>query len=221
LLALDKAQRGVERAGYRIEQATYAVTDAELELAKVRKDPESSLKAIREAEIALAEAKLALKDAIDDQTDATGELIEKNDLVDEAISGATATTKVYKDALLEVNEAKKKQADASEAVADAIDREADAQERLNDADEKRGELAKLYPKIAANNPMSEFTGTVGSTVSGNAGGATFADNPGQMNIIVNAGLGASGVEIGQEINQYLTDYLKLNGGSIGNFVGVR
>jgi hypothetical protein len=58
-------------------------------------------------------------------------------------------------------------------------------------------------------------------VSGNAGGATFADNPGQMNIIVNAGLGASGVEIGQEINQYLTDYLKLNGGSIGNFVGVR
>jgi chromosome segregation ATPase len=220
-LALDKAQRGVERAGYRIEQATYAVTDAELELAKVRKDPESSLKAIREAEISLAEAKLALKDAIDDQTDATGELIEKNDLVDEAISGATATTKVYKDALLEVNEAKKKQADASEAVADAIDREADAQERLNDADEKRGELAKLYPKIAANNPMSEFTGTVGSTVSGNAGGATFADNPGQMNIIVNAGLGASGVEIGQEINQYLSDYLKLNGGSIGNFVGVR
>jgi hypothetical protein len=220
-LALDKAQRGVERAGYRIEQATYAVTDAELELAKVRKDPESSAKAIREAEIALAEAKLALKDSIDEQTDATGELIEKNDLLDEAISGATATTKVYKDALLEVNEAKKKQSEASDAVADAIFREAEAQERLNDADEKRAELAKLYPKIAANNPMSEFSGSVPSTVAGNASGATFADNPGQMNIIVNAGLGASGVEIGQEINQYLTDYLKLNGGSIGNFVGVR
>jgi hypothetical protein len=220
-LALDKAQRSVERAGYRIEQATYAVTDAELELAKVRKDPESSAKAIREAEIALAEAKLALKDSIDDQSDSTGELKTQQQLLNEAVSGATDGSKAYEEALLAVNDAKKKQADASDAVADAIFREAEAQERLNDAEEKRGELAKLYPKIAANNPMAPFASSVPSTVTGNAGGATFADNPGQMNIIVNAGLGASGVEIGQEINQYLSDYLKLNGGSIGNFVGVR
>jgi hypothetical protein len=213
LLALDKAQRGVERAGYRIEQATFAVTDAELELAKVRKDPESSLKAIREAEIALAESKLALKDAIDDQTDATGELIEKNDLVDEAISGATATTKVYKDALLEVNEAKKKQADASEAVADAIDREAEAQERLNDADEKRGELAKLYPKIAANNPMSEFSGSVPSTVAGNAGGGMADIYRGQTNVVVNAGLVSSPDQVAQEIQDILNRRARNNGGN--------
>jgi hypothetical protein len=213
LLALDKAQRGVERAGYRIEAATYSVTDAELELAKVRKDPESSLKAIREAEISLAEAKLALKDAIDDQTDATGELIEKNDLVDEAISGATATTKVYKDALLEVNEAKKKQADASEAVADAIEREADAQERLNDADEKRGELAKLYPKIAANNPMSEFSGSVPSTVAGNAGGGMADIYRGQTNVVVNAGLVSSPDQVAQEIQDILNRRARNNGGN--------
>ena len=212
-LALDKAQRGVERAGYRIEQATYAVTDAELELAKVRKDPESSPKAIREAEIALAEAKLALKDSIDEQTDATGELIEKNDLLDEAISGATSTTKVYKDALLEVNEAKKKQADASDAVADAIEREADAQERLNDADAKRGELAKLYPKIAANNPMSEFTGTVGSTVTGNASGGMADIYRGQTNISVNAGLISSPDQVAQEIQDILNRRARNNGGN--------
>jgi len=212
-VALDKAQRGVERAGYRIEQATYAVTDAELELAKVRKDPESSAKAIREAEIALAESKLALKDAIDDQTDATGELIEKNDLLDEAISGATATTKVYKDALLEVNEAKKKQADASQAVADAIDREADAQERLNDADEKRGELAKLYPKIAANNPMSEFTGSVPSTVTGNASGGMADIYRGQTNVVVNAGLVSSPDQVAQEIQDILNRRARNNGGN--------
>jgi hypothetical protein len=189
------------------------VTDAELELAKVRKDPESSLKAIREAEIALAESKLALKDAIDDQTDATGELIEKNDLVDEAISGATATTKVYKDALLEVNEAKKKQADASEAVADAIDREAEAQERLNDADEKRGELAKLYPKIAANNPMSEFTGSVPSTVTGNASGGMADIYRGQTNVVVNAGLVSSPDQVAQEIQDILNRRARNNGGN--------
>jgi hypothetical protein len=212
-VALDKAQRGVERAGYRIEQATYAVTDAELELAKVRKDPESSAKAIREAEIALAEAKLALKDSIDEQTDATGELIEKNDLLDEAISGATATTKVYKDALLEVNEAKKKQSEASDAVADAIFREAEAQERLNDADEKRGELAKLYPKIAANNPMSEFSGSVPSTVAGNASGGMADIYRGQTNVVVNAGLVSSPDQVAQEIQDILNRRARNNGGN--------
>jgi chromosome segregation ATPase len=212
-LALDKAQRGVERAGYRIEQATYAVTDAELELAKVRKDPESSAKAIREAEIALAEAKLALKDSIDEQTDATGELIEKNDLLDEAISGATATTKVYKDALLEVNEAKKKQSEASDAVADAIFREAEAQERLNDAEEKRGELAKLYPKIALNNPMGDFTGSVPSTVTGNAGGGMADIYRGQTNISVNAGLISSPEQVAQEIQDILNRRARNNGGN--------
>jgi hypothetical protein len=212
-LALDKAQRGVERAGYRIEQATFAVKDAELELAKVRKDPESSLQAIREAEIALAESKLALKDATDDQSDATGELKTQQQLLNEAVSGATDGSKAYEDALNLVNDAKKRQADASEAVADAIDREADAQERLNDAIEKQGELAKLYPKIAANNPMAPFAGSVPSTVTGNAGGATFADNPGQVNISVNAGLISSPDQVAQEIQDILNRRARNNGGN--------
>jgi chromosome segregation ATPase len=212
-LALDKAQRGVERAGYRIEQATFAVKDAELELAKVRKDPESSLQAIREAEIALAESKLALKDATDDQSDATGELKTQQQLLNEAVSGATDGSKAYEDALNLVNDAKKRQADASEAVADAIDREADAQERLNDAIEKQGELAKLYPKIAANNPMAPFAGSVPSTVTGNAGGATFADNPGQVNISVNAGLISSPDQVAQEIQDILARRARNNGGN--------
>jgi hypothetical protein len=212
-LALDKAQRGVERAGYRIEQSTFAVKDAELELAKVRKDPESSPQAIREAEIALAEAKLALKDATDDQSDATGELKDQQQLLNEAVSGATDGSKAYEDALNAVNDAKKRQEAAIDAVADAIDREADAQERLNDAIAKQGELAKLYPKIAANNPMAPFASSVPSTVTGNAGGATFADNPGQMNISVNAGLISSPDQVAQEIQDILTRRARNNGGN--------
>jgi hypothetical protein len=212
-LALDKAQRGVERAGYRIEQATYAVTDAELELAKVRKDPESSPKAIREAEISLAEAKLALRDATDDQTDATGEFKTQQELLNDVINGASDGTKVYGEALIVVNEAKKKQAEASEAVADAIFREAEAQERLNDADEKRGELAKLYPKIAANNPMSEFTGSVPSTVAGNASGGMADIYRGQTNVVVNAGLVSSPDQVAQEIQDILNRRARNNGGN--------
>lgn len=210
---LDKAQRGVERAGYRIEQATFAVKDAELELAKVRKDPESSPQAIREAEIALAEAKLALKDATDDQTDATGELKDQQQLLNEAVSGATDGSKAYEDALNAVNDAKKRQEAAIDAVADAIDREADAQERLNDAIAKQGELAKLYPKIAANNPMAPFASSVPSTVTGNAGAAFIADNPGQMNISVNAGLISSPDQVAQEIQDLLTRRARNNGGN--------
>jgi hypothetical protein len=212
-LALDKAQRGVERAGYRIEQSTFAVKDAELELAKVRKDPESSPQAIREAEIALAEAKLALKDATDDQTDATGELKDQQQLLNEAVSGATDGSKAYEEALLAVNDAKAKQAEAIDRVADAIDREAEAQERLNDAIAKQGELAKLYPKIAANNPMAPFAGSVPSTVTGNAGGKTFADNPGQVNIAVNAGLISSPDQVAQEIQDILNRRARNNGGN--------
>jgi hypothetical protein len=212
-VALDKAQRGVERAGYRIEQSTFAVKDAELELAKVRKDPESSPQAIREAEIALAEAKLALKDATDDQSDATGELKDQQQLLNEAVSGATDGSKAYEEALNLVNDAKKRQADASEAVADAIDREADAQERLNDANEKQGELAKLYPKIAANNPMSEFTGTVGSTVTGNASGGMADIYRGQTNVVVNAGLVSSPDQVAQEIQDILNRRARNNGGN--------
>jgi hypothetical protein len=210
---LDKAQRGVERAGYRIEQATFAVKDAELELAKVRKDPESSLQAIREAEIALAEAKLALRDATDDQSDATGELKDQQQLLNEAVSGATDGSKAYEEALLAVNDAKKKQEEAIDRVADAIDREAEAQERLNDAIAKQGELAKLYPKIAANNPMATFAGSIPSTVAGNAAGATFADNPGQVNISVNAGLISSPDVVAQEIQDLLNRRARNNGGN--------
>jgi chromosome segregation ATPase len=189
------------------------VKDAELELAKVRKDPESSPQAIREAEIALAEAKLSLKDATDDQTDATGELKDQQQLLNEAVSGATDGSKAYEEALLAVNDAKAKQAEAVDRVADAIDREAEAQERLNDAIAKQGELAKLYPKIAANNPMATFAGSIPSTVAGNAAAATFADNPGQVNISVNAGLISSPDQVAQEIQDILNRRARNNGGN--------
>jgi hypothetical protein len=219
---LELAQRGLERAGYRVEQSVFAIRDAEKNLAEVRKDPESTPQAIREAEIALAEAKLSSADAVDEQTRATDDLTQSQDLLNEAVTGATVGSALYTLVSDALADAKQRQKDASDAVAEAIDRETAALERYNDALAKAGEIAKLYPKIAAGvpNPMGSTASSIPSTVSGNAG-FTFADNPGQMNIVINAGLGASGVQVGQELNDYLSDYLRLNGGSIGNFVGVR
>lgn len=135
-VALRKAQGAVEKAGYDVENAIFAVADAEKELADLRKDPESSAQAIREAEISLAEAKLGVKDATESQVEATDSLAEAERLLDEAINGAKEGSDAYTEALQKLNDAKRAQVDASDAVTDALERQADALERLAEAEEK-------------------------------------------------------------------------------------
>lgn len=135
-LALQKAQRAVESAGYDVETSVFAVSKAEQELAAVRLDPESSAQAIREAEIALAESKLSVKDATDAQVEATDALAEAERLLDEAVNGAKEGSDAYTEALDRLNDAKKAQADAEEAVTEAIERQIEAVERLIEAEEK-------------------------------------------------------------------------------------
>jgi chromosome segregation ATPase len=182
-------------------------------LAEVRKDPESTPQAIREAEIALAEAKLSSKDAIDEQKEATDGLIESQSYLNELVNGAIIGSEFYTKFSEELTEAQKRQADAQDKLADAKDREAEAQERLNEALEKTAELIKKYPKVLGGmpNPMAITTGAETLATSGvyQPGGQFGMPN---VNIEVNAGLGASGIEVGQEIEQYLKEYLNFTGG---------
>jgi hypothetical protein len=223
---LARAQRAQERAVYAIEEAVFSVADAEKNLAEVRSDPESSPMDIRRAEISLAEAKLAVSDATDSQTESTKELNDQQRLLNEAIFGATIGSIVYDDALEAVNNAKERQAEAAEALADALEREKDAQNRLNDSIKATIDLMAKYPKVLGGmpNPMANLVPD--STLANNASSLFNGGGMGNVNIEVNAGLGASGIEIGQEIDQYLREYLGFSGqtfsfGSIGNFVGVR
>jgi hypothetical protein len=135
-VALERAQRAVERAGYDVEGAVFAVGEAEKDLADIRKDPESSAQAIREAEINLAEAKLAVKDATQAQVDATNDLAEAETLLDEAVNGAKEGSDAYTEALDQLNDAKKTQLDATDAVTEAIERQTEAVDRLREAEEK-------------------------------------------------------------------------------------
>jgi len=138
-LALRKAQRAVERAGYDVEGSVFAVANAEKELADLRKDPKTSAQAIREAEISLAEAKLAVKDATEAQVEATDALNEAETLLDETINGAKEGSDAYTDALDRLNDAKKSQVDATDAVTEALERQKDAVDRLREAEEKAQE----------------------------------------------------------------------------------
>ena len=164
-LALQKAQRAVERAGYDVEGSVFAVTKAEQELASVRTDPESSAQAIREAEISLAEAKLAVKDATDSQVEATDALTEAETLLDEAINGAKEGSDAYTEALDKLNDAKKAQVDATDAVTEALERQKDAVDRLREAEEKAAEARKGIPTGAATTAETE-TGVAAPKATG-------------------------------------------------------
>jgi hypothetical protein len=208
---LAKAQRAQERAVYAIEEAVFSVADAEKNLAEVRSDPESSPMDIRRAEISLAEAKLAVSDATDSQTESTKELNDQQRLLNEAIFGATIGSIVYDDALEAVNNAKERQTEAAEALVDALDREKDAQDRLNESIKATIDLMAKYPKVLGGMPNPLANLVPDSTLANNASDLVAGIDR-QMNIIVNAGLGASGIEVGQEIEQYLREYLNFTGG---------
>ena len=214
---LELAQRGLERAGYNVEGSLFAIKDAEEALKKVRADPESTPQMIREAEIALAEAKLSSADAIDAQTEATQGLTTATGLLNDAIFGASVGSDIYTQLSDALTDAKQKQADATDAVAEAIDRETEALKNYKDAIESAGKIAALYPKIVAANPMANAAATIPATVTGNSTG--FRPNPagGGMVVNVNAGLISSPDEIAEQISDLMTRRARLNGGDLTAF----
>ena len=213
--ALDAAQRGVARSGFRVEQAVFAVKDAEKELAEVRKDPESTPQAIREAEIRLAEAKLAVVDATDAQYEATKDLGEAQRFLNEQVSGAIPGSETYERLASDLADAKEREADATKKVADAIDAQTEALEAFNEALRQQMEIAKQFPKVSAGvpNPFAAEVASIQQTESAARAGIVAA--PG-VNITVNAGLGASGQEVGAEIAEYLRQYATVSGVSFSN-----
>lgn len=220
---LDAAQRDVARSGFRVEQAVFAVKDAEKELAEVRKDPESTPQAIREAEIRLAEAKLAVVDATDAQYEATKDLGEAQRFLNEQVSGAIPGSELYEEVSSALADAKEREAEAVEKVADALERQAEAQREFNEALKAQMDLAAQFPKVSAGvtNPFAAEVASIQQTQSAARAGIVAAPS---VAVTVNAGLGASGQEVGAEIAEYLRQYATISGvkfdnGSVGALFG--
>jgi hypothetical protein len=209
---LAKAQRSQERAVYAVEEAVFSVADAEKNLAEIRKDPESSAMDIRRAEINLAEAKLSVADATDSQAESTKELNDQQRLLNDAIFGATVGSILYDQALRDVEDATRQQVSAYEAWEEAVTNTKNAQDDFNASLQATADLIRKYPKVLGGmpNPMANLVPD--STLANNAGSLFNGGGMGNVNIEVNAGLGASGIEIGQEIEQYLREYLNFTGG---------
>jgi len=208
---LELAQRGLERAGYNVEGSLFAIADAEAALKKVRADPESTPQAIREAEIALAEAKLSSADAIDQQTEATTSLNDASKMLNQTIFGAAVGSAIYTQLSDALTEAKKNQAEATDAVAEAIDRETEALNNYREAIRLAGEVAAKYPVVVANNPMVGVIPNIPIIETGNSTGF----NPNGSPIIVNvtAGLITDKDSLALEISDLLTEFARKNGGN--------
>jgi len=208
---LASAQRDLERAGYNVEGSLFAVADAEAELKKVRADPESTPQAIREAEIALAEAKLSSADAIDQQTEATTSLNDASKMLNQTIFGAAIGSAIYTQLSDALTDAKEKQADAVDNVAEAIEREAEALDKYREAIRLAGEVAAKYPVVVKNNPMTGAIPVIPGTATGNSTG--FDTNGSPIVINVNAGLITDKDTLALEISDLLTEFARKNGGN--------
>lgn len=143
--ALNQAQRRVERSGYGVEGAVFAVARAEEELAAIRLDPEASATAIREAEIALAEAKLNVADATEEQSRAAAELTDAEQRLQEVVNGAKEGSQAFADALAELTDAQRAEKDAADEVTKAYERQTDALIKLREAEQEYQRTKKETP----------------------------------------------------------------------------
>lgn len=131
---LDQAQRDATRASFESEKAAFAVADAERELNNLRSSGLGTPQTIREAEIALQEARMTQAEQVFALRDANAKLTTAQQNLNDVVNGASTSSQNYKDALQELNDAKADEAEVADKVADAIDREAEAKTRLAKAE---------------------------------------------------------------------------------------
>jgi len=131
--AYEESQRNLETSGYDLEQAQWAVIDAETELANVRANSASTQRDIRQAEIDLATAKLDLIEAQREQRLTQEEVTATQDEYNQMLNGVRTDSELYKDLLDKLNEAKAAERDAIDAVTDARTKEAEATTAISDA----------------------------------------------------------------------------------------
>jgi hypothetical protein len=147
--AVAAAERGLTRSKFAQEQSIFAVRDAERKLAEVRADAGSTAQDIREAEIALAEAKLRVVDQEDDQIDSTRKL-------EAAQRDLRIATDGLREGDAELVPLQKAVTDAQEAQTRAHERNTEAlKDEIEAVDDYRIALDELataiinFPKVAA------------------------------------------------------------------------
>ena len=130
---LGESQRELETSGYDLEEAQFALIDAENELAAVRANSESTARDIRQAEIDLAVAKLDVIEAERDHKIAQDEATASGDNYNQMLNGVKTDSELYKELLDALNESKAAEQEAIDAVTEARKAEAEATAEITEA----------------------------------------------------------------------------------------
>lgn len=150
---LTAAQREATRAGFDLENARFAVTDAEKALAEARKT--GNTQEIRQAEIDLADAKISVSEAEETLKEKTDAVTAAQTKLNETINGASTSSDTYKAALLELTDAQEEQIKAIDDVRSAKERELEVTRNLVKAEillrKAKGKLTKK--QLAAANKL--------------------------------------------------------------------
>jgi hypothetical protein len=187
--SVAEAERSLERRKYDVEQANFAVIDAENELAALRLDPNASPQAVREAEIRLAESKLDVVDAViavrnaerqldqqrtlaatpEEIADAERELARAKISVQDATDAQTEATAELATAEFIYTQVIEGAKEGSEAYKDALDKlnaareaEVDASEAVTDALEKERDATDALRE--AKEKLRDVGSTVGNAI---------------------------------------------------------
>ena len=168
---LTEANRAATRAQFNLEKANFALTDAEKALRTARRL--GSPREIREAEIALEEARIAQLEAQENLTAAVDAQQKAQERLNETINGAAVNSDTYKSALLDLNEAQDAQTDAIDRMRSAKERELDVTRNLAKAEillrKARGKLSKSQLR-RANQLLAELNTPVSVSVPTVSGG---------------------------------------------------
>jgi hypothetical protein len=103
---------------------------------------ESDPNAIIEAEDDLTKAKLDLADAQDEVKNSAQDVIDKQQELNDIVSGAPATSDAYKDALKDLTDAQKAEKDAIDGVTEAYDKQAESLLALTNAKKGLADASK-------------------------------------------------------------------------------
>jgi hypothetical protein len=222
-----RAELALAAAKFGLRDAIRDVGESERELIAVRATG-ATAEQLAEAERDLQDAKTAVQDAIDRQTLAVEKLNEQNEEYRKIVEGIRETDAEYVKLSADIVKAEEDQASAARSLRDQREAAAKATDALREAEEQL-RLSRKEQRVAASGvPGRAFGGPViggrpymvgergpelfvpsstGTIIPNNrVGGGGVV-----VNVTVNAGMGTSGSQVGQEIVDVLRQYTRVSG----------
>jgi hypothetical protein len=150
-------QREITEAEIALREATNQVTDANTKLTESQAAADPALLAEAQRDLTIAE--LGVTEAEIAQKASTDAVDEAQRLLNETINGASTSSDIYKEAVLQLNEAQAEQAEAIDRVRDAKTRELSVTRNLAKAEillrKARGKLSKKQ-KASLDNLLADL-----------------------------------------------------------------